>query len=80
MRPLVYRCGQRIPASGVYCVAHTEHRLVPEVHSLEGESSPRFLECDKVVHFSLVREVPKVNGLREKIVLNAIPQIIKDVA
>jgi hypothetical protein len=50
---------------------------VPEVHSLEGESSPRFLECDKVVHFSLVREVPKVNGLREKIVLNATPKSSK---
>ena len=79
MAPLVYSSGQRIPVSGIYTVTHAEHRLASEVTLLKGGKFPRCLECDKLVCFSLLREVAELNGRREKIVLNAIPPV-KDAA
>jgi hypothetical protein len=76
----VFKCGQRIPASGIYRVIHAQHRLPQEVKLVKGEVFPRCMECGEVVRFRMVRLLTEVNGLREKIILNAIPEIPKEEA
>jgi hypothetical protein len=71
----VFKSGQRIPASGVYCVSHTKHRLPHEVTLVKDEIFPRCMQCGNVVRFRMLRAIKELNGLREKIVLNAIPEI-----
>jgi hypothetical protein len=50
-----YKTGEEIPASGVYRVAHSAHRLPHEVMLLRGERFPKCQLCSGSVTFRLLR-------------------------
>jgi hypothetical protein len=50
-----YKTGEEIPASGVYHVTHSAHRLPHEVMLLRGERFPKCQQCSGTVTFRLLR-------------------------
>jgi hypothetical protein len=52
-----FRTGEVIPASGIYRVVHSEHRLPHEVTLLRDEYFPKCAKCHDSVTFQLVRGV-----------------------
>jgi hypothetical protein len=55
-----FTTGQQVPASGIYEIKHSAHRLSFQVALFKGEVFPRCSRCSGVVFFSLAR---KFNGL-----------------
>lgn len=54
---LTFQSQERVPASGVYRVAHGEHRLPSEVTLLQGNRFPRCSACAADVRFRFLRAV-----------------------
>jgi hypothetical protein len=50
-----FKTGTIIPASGVYSVCHSAHRLPHEVTLLKGEIFPKCQKCGDAVTFEQVR-------------------------
>jgi len=68
-----FRCGEKIPESGIYQVVHVEHRLPHEVTLLSGELFPRCMKCNDLVYFELIRSAPDVTLAPFKVALYALP-------
>jgi hypothetical protein len=74
-----YKTGQRIPESGIYVVAHREHRLPHEVTLVEGETFPRCSKCGNLVEFVLDQAVPFQPGVSSQVVrVYALPDLDDD--
>jgi hypothetical protein len=56
----VYRPGDKVPASGIYLVVHSKHRIHHETIAIRGEEFPACRTCKSDVSFCLTREVPHV--------------------
>lgn len=71
------RTGDAIPASGIYRVYHSAHRLPHEVTLLKDEVFPRCQGCCDRVEFEPVRLAEEWNGARpaRAIVLYELPVI-----
>jgi hypothetical protein len=54
-----------IPASGVYQVIHSAHRLPHEVTLLKGETFPKCQKCEGDVTFTLLRAIQYQDAVRE---------------
>lgn len=50
-----FTTGQQVPASGVYSIKHSAHRLSLQVALFKGELFPKCALCAGAVFFSLVR-------------------------
>jgi hypothetical protein len=68
-----FRCGGKIPESGIYRVVHNEHRLAHEVTLLSGQLFPKCMKCEDMVYFELVRGVPDVSLDGFKVALYTLP-------
>lgn len=68
-----FRCGERIPESGIYRVVHGMHRLPHEVTLLGGQLFPKCMKCEDLVYFELVRGVPDAALDGFKVALYALP-------
>lgn len=68
-----FRCGERIPESGIYCVIHDKHRLPHEVTLLSGQLFPKCTKCEDLVYFELIRAVPDTALDGFKVSLYALP-------
>jgi hypothetical protein len=53
--PDCFATGATVPASGIYVVAHTPHRLTAEVALFKGETFPRCGRCPESVYFRMLR-------------------------
>jgi hypothetical protein len=60
-----FNTGAVIPASGVYRVAHSAHRLPHEVTLLKGETFPKCQKCSDAVTFTLLRAIQYQDVVRE---------------
>jgi len=60
-----FKTGAVIPASGIYQVMHSTHRLPHEVTLLRGETFPKCQKCADAVTFKLVRELSYQSIIRE---------------
>lgn len=60
-----FKTGAVIPASGIYHVTHSAHRLPDEVTLLRGETFPKCQKCADAVTFKLVRELSYQAVIRE---------------
>jgi hypothetical protein len=60
-----FKTGAVIPASGIYQVMHSAHRLPHEVTLLRGETFPKCQKCVGPVTFKLVRELSYQAVIRE---------------
>ena len=60
-----FKTGAVIPASGIYQVTHSAHRLPHEVTLLRGETFPKCQKCADAVTFKLVRELSYQAAIRE---------------
>jgi hypothetical protein len=71
-----------IPASGVYEVTHSAHRLPHEVTLLRAETFPKCQKCADAVTFKLIRELSYQAIIRElpwRVTLYELP-VIDDAA
>ena len=50
-----FATGATVPASGIYIVAHANHRLTAEVALFKGEIFPKCGRCPEAVHFRRLR-------------------------
>jgi hypothetical protein len=53
--PDCFATGVTVPASGIYVVAHTPHRLTAEVALFKGETFPKCGRCPESVYFRMLR-------------------------
>jgi hypothetical protein len=60
-----FKTGMVIPASGIYGVTHSAHRLPDEVTLLWGETFPRCQKCAGAATFKLIRELSYQAVIRE---------------
>jgi hypothetical protein len=60
-----FKTGAVIPASGIYQVIHSAHRLPHEVTLLRGETFPKCQKCANAVTFKLVRALSYQTVIRE---------------
>lgn len=68
-----FRCGEKIPESGIYRVVHSNHRLPHEVTLLRDQLFPRCTRCEDSVYFELVRSAPDITLGPFKVALYALP-------
>jgi hypothetical protein len=69
-----YKSSDRIPASGIYRVVHSQHRLAHEVTLIEGQVFPPCAQCQQEVRFELVRVLPTLERERRgNVSLYALP-------
>lgn len=54
--PEDFATGQPVPASGIYSVQHSAHRLFSQVALFKGEQFPRCARCAGPVMFRIVRK------------------------
>jgi len=50
-----FATGATVPASGIYAVAHAQHRLAAKVALFKGEVFPKCGRCTEAVHFRMLR-------------------------
>jgi hypothetical protein len=77
-----FKTGMVIPASGIYQVTHSPHRLPHEVTLLRGETFPKCQKCANAVMFRLIRELSYHVIIRElpwRVALYELP-VIDDAA
>lgn len=60
-----FKTGTVIPASGIYRVIHSAHRLPHEVTLLKGETFPKCQKCADDVTFKLLRALQYQTIVRE---------------
>ncbi len=70
----MFKTEQIVPESGFYRVAHSEHRLPPEVMLLKDQHFPRCATCAEQVTFHLLHIVPDVDR-RRHIVIHALTEM-----
>jgi hypothetical protein len=68
-----FRCGDKIPESGIYRVYHRNHRLAHEVTLLRDQLFPKCTKCEDSVYFELVRSAPDITLEPFKVALYALP-------
>ncbi|HKV94486.1 MAG TPA: hypothetical protein VJW20_18210 [Candidatus Angelobacter sp.] len=68
-----FRCGEKIPESGIYRVVHDKHRLPHEVTLLCGQLFPTCMKCEALVYFELIRGVSDASLDGFKVALYALP-------
>ena len=68
-----FRCGDKIPESGIYRVVHRDHRLPHEVTLLRDQLFPKCTRCEHSVYFELVRSAPDITLGPFKVALYALP-------
>jgi hypothetical protein len=68
-----FKTGTIIPASGIYRVSHSAHRLPHEVTLLKGETFPRCQKCVDAVTFDLVRAMDVAPRFLWRIMLYELP-------
>jgi hypothetical protein len=73
-----FRCGERIPESGIYRVVHERHRLPHEVTLLRDQLFPKCIKCDGLVSFELIRGAPDITLGPFKVALYALPLVDED--
>jgi len=56
-----FNSGAKVPTSGIYSVAHLQHRLPHEVTLIKGETFPTCSKCQAVVRFKLVYAAPRID-------------------
>ena len=66
----LYKTGEEIPASGVYRVTHSAHRLPHEVMLLRGERFPKCQQCSDTVTFRLLRTVQEITRQEKCLIFN----------
>ncbi len=71
----MFRTGQKVPESGIYRVVHAEHRLPHEVTLIKDTEFPRCSKCKEHVTFEIVSLAPRVDKMRERIVLHQLPEM-----
>jgi hypothetical protein len=77
-----FKTGMVIPASGIYEVIHSAHRLPHEVTLLRAETFPKCQKCADIVTFKLIRELSYQSIIRElpwRVTLYELP-VIDDAA
>lgn len=77
-----FKTGAVIPASGIYRVIHSSHRLPHEVTLLKGETFPKCQKCADAVAFKLLRALQYQTVVREfewRVTLYELP-VIEDEA
>jgi hypothetical protein len=57
-----FHVGETVPASGIYRVFHSIHRVSHEVTLIRGEQFPPCHKCGDKVYFKVEREVPAIDG------------------
>jgi hypothetical protein len=65
-----YKTGEEIPASGVYRVTHSAHRLPHEVMLLRGERFPKCQQCSDTVAFKLLRAAKEITREEKRLTFN----------
>lgn len=65
-----YKTGEEIPASGVYHVTHSAHRLPHEVMLLRGERFPKCQACSDAVGFRLLRAAQETTRGEKRLTFN----------
>jgi len=55
--PISFKPGERVPASGIYCIEHHSHRLMHTATLMINGRFPRCKQCGAAVRFTLVRRV-----------------------
>jgi hypothetical protein len=70
----IFRVDQVVPASGVYQVQHSQHRLPQEVTLIAAQHFPPCSSCKHEVAFTFCRVV-ELNGF--SLTLNSIPPLRK---
>jgi len=55
--PISFKPGERVPASGVYCIEHHSHRLMHTATLIANGRFPRCKRCGNAVRFTLLRYV-----------------------
>jgi len=76
-----FKTGTVIPASGVYSVRHSAHRLPHEVTLLRGEIFPKCQRCADAVTFKLVRMLTYQTATKDsswRVTLYELPVISSD--
>jgi hypothetical protein len=68
-----FRCGDRIPESGIYLVLHSNHRLPHEVTLLRDQLFPKCAKCEDSVYFELVRSASDATLAPFKVALYTLP-------
>lgn len=68
-----FRCGGRIPESGIYRVVHRKHRLAHEVTLLCDQLFPKCAKCEDSVYFELIRSAPDIPTTQFKVALYTLP-------
>ena len=53
--PEHFATGTTVPASAIYLVVHSAHRLAAEVALFKGETFPRCGRCSEAVYFRMAR-------------------------
>lgn len=72
-RRKIFLNGEVVPASGIYQVTHSSHRLPHEVTLLSGKVFPRCIECADAVRFKLIRSAPELDKSNFRVTLHALP-------
>ena len=60
-----FKTGAVIPATGIYRVSHSAHRLPHEVTLVQGQTFPKCQKCADAVAFRLVRQLTYHAVIRE---------------
>ena len=68
-----FKTGAVIPASGIYQVIHSGHRLPHEVTLLKRETFPKCQECAAAVNFELVRAMDVTPRFSCRVALYELP-------
>lgn len=74
--PLPYRVGDLVPFSGIYHVAHGDHRLPHEITLLAGHIFPHCSQCGDAVTFELLAVAPAASNDRNFRHFDQTPQVI----
>jgi len=77
----LFNTGAVIPASGIYRVAHSAHRLPHEVTLLKGETFPKCQKCADAVTFKLIRALTYQTAAKDsswRVTLYELPVIDSD--
>ena len=71
-----FATGETVPASGIYRVLHSQHRLPHEVTLIGGHPFPRCQRCDDKVEFEMLHSAEDWPALdRRDIVIYELPEI-----
>jgi hypothetical protein len=79
--PEDFATGQPVPASGLYAVKHSAHRLFSQVALFKGEHFPRCGRCAETVMFRIVRRFSGLDAAgtpKFRVPLYELPELTAD--